>query len=94
MSGVFTWVLGAAALIAAIKILWPAIRSSASWVVRWDRATKVILDELVTNQGKSIKDNVARAVVLGEENQRALENHLIDHHDGCRSSPEGTPDGS
>lgn len=80
MAGMFTWVLGAAALVAAVTILWPAIRSSASWIVRWDRATKVILNELVTNQGESVKDQVGRAVDLGEQNQRALEVHLIDHH--------------
>ena len=93
MSVVFVWILGAAALISAVKIIWPAVRNSASWVVRWDEATRIILYELVSNRGVSIKDQVSRAVELGEQNQRALENHLLDHHNAGRSYPEGTPDG-
>ena len=82
MSGVAivsTSILAAAAFVAALKILWPALQTSASWLVRWNTASKVTLYELQTNQGASVKDKVQEALVISRENQRALEQHLVAH---------------
>ncbi len=76
-----------------VWFLFKGLRRSAHLIVTMEKAAKIILYELVPNEDDSIKDKVNRAVVLGEENQRALENHLIDHHNAGRSYPEGTPDG-
>ncbi|KKL78038.1 hypothetical protein LCGC14_2028850 [marine sediment metagenome] len=96
MSGVPVWLVTLGAIPLAWGGLWlilKGLRRSAHLIVTMEKAAKIILYELVPNEDDSIKDKVDRAVVLGEETQRALENHLVDHHHGCRSSPEGTPEG-
>ena len=69
------------------------IRRAAHIIVTLEAAGRIILYELVPNNGESLKDKIDRAVQLGEENQRALENHLIDHHQaGHPPDPiEGAP---
>ncbi len=81
------WLLLLGAIPAAfygVKVVLKGIRAGARFVVQAEAAFKLILYELVPNDNQSIKDKTDRAVQLGEENQRALENHLIDHHNGCR----------
>ena len=87
MTGVPAWVLLLGAIPAAwygTRLLHRGVRAGARFIVQMESAAKLILYELVPNDNQSIKDKTDRAVQLGEENQRALENHLIDHHAGCR----------
>ena len=98
MAGVPVWLLILGALVPAwygTRLILRGVRKTAHLLVTFEKASKIILYELVPNDDHSIKDKVNRAVELGEQNQRALENHLIDHHNGCRrpNPPEGTPEG-
>lgn len=78
-------ILGAIpAAAAGLWLIAKAVRRAAHVIVTLEAAGRLILYELVPNDGESLKDKVDRAVQLGEENQRALENHLIDHHQGGR----------
>ena len=99
MSTVPAWLLILGAIPAAwygTRLTLRSVRSVAHFIVQAEAAVKLILNELVPNDNQSIKDKTDRAVQLGEENQRALENHLIDHHNAGRlETPnlEGTPEG-
>ena len=98
MSTVPAWLLILGAIPAAwygTRLTLKSVRAVAHFIVQAEAAFRLILYELVPNNNDSIKDKTDRAVQLGEENQRALENHLIDHHSAGRLSPnlEGTPDG-
>ena len=87
MSGLPAWALLLGAIPAAwygTRLVLRAVRAGAHLIVQAEAAFKLILFELVPNNDDSIKDKTDRAVQLGEDNQRALEIHLIDHHAGCR----------
>ena len=109
MSGVPAWLL----ILGAIPAAWYGtllmarwLRKGAHFYVQAEAAFKLILYELVPNNNESIKDRTDQAVELGEnavrlgeENQRALEDHLqLDHPNGGRvapatDNPTGTPEG-
>ena len=89
-----------------IRFIFRSMRKGAHFYVQAEAAFKLILYELVPNDDESIKDKTDQAVRLGEnavrlgeENQRALENHMqLDHPNGGRVSPtadnpRGTPEG-
>ncbi len=95
MSPVPAWllILGAIPLaVAGALILIKGVRRAAHFIVQMESAAKLILYELVPNENNSIKDKVDRAVQLGEENQRALEIHLTEHHPRP-TPPVGPPAG-
>ena len=95
------WLLLLGAIPAAwfgVRFVARSLRKGAHFYVQAEAAFKLILYELVPNDDKSIKDKVDRAVQLGEENQRALENHMQLGHVGGRvvpagNNPTGTPEG-
>ncbi len=103
------WLLLLGAIPAAwygARLILRSVRTGARFIVQAEAAFKLILYELVPNDNESIKDKTDQAVLLGgnavrlgEENQRALENHLqLDHPNGGRVSPtvdnpRGTPEG-
>ncbi len=106
---VLPWLLLLGAIPAAwygVRLVLRSIRKGAHFYVQAEAAFKLILYELVPNDNESIKDKTDQAVLLGgnavrlgEENQRALENHLqLDHPNGGRvtptaDNPKGTPEG-
>ncbi len=82
MSGVPTWlyILGAVPLAwLGVKLILKGVRSTARWIVRIENAAELILTELVPNEGETLLDKVDEALLIGRENQRALESHLIAH---------------
>ena len=94
------WLLLLGAIPAAwfgIRFVARSLRKGAHFYVQAEAAFKLILYELVPNDDKSIKDKVDRAVQLGEENQRALEHHVLGHGGGrvvpAGDNPTGTPEG-
>ncbi len=103
------WLLLLGAIPAAwfgVRFVLRSVRKGAHFYVQAEAAFKLILYELVPNDNESIKDKTdqavrigERAVRLGEENQRALENHMqLDHVRGERvapnpNNPSGTPEG-
>ena len=102
MNDVLPWLLLLGAIPAAwygIRFVARSLRKGAHFYVQAEAAFKLILYELVPNNNESIKDKTDQAVRLGEENQRALENHLqLDHPNGGRvvptaDNPTGTPEG-
>ncbi len=95
LSVVPSWLLILGAIPLAVTgalVLIKGVRRAAHFVVQMESAAKLILYELVPNEDDSIKDKVDRAVQLGEENQRALEIHLTEHHPRP-TPPVGTPAG-
>ena len=93
MAGVPLWLYLLGVIPAAyfgVRLVFKGLRRGAHLFVRLEKASKIILYELVPNDGPSIKDKVNRAVEIGEQNQRALENHLLDHHEGCRPPATST----
>jgi hypothetical protein len=84
MEASLTWLW----LLAAIPAAWLGVvlvakgfRRAAFLWVRLEKATKVLLYELVPNEGDSLKDKVDDVVRITKENQRALEMHLVNHHE-------------
>jgi len=98
---VLPWLLLLGAIPAAwygVRFVARSIRKGAHFYVQAEAAFRLILYELVPNNNDSIKDKTDQAVRLGEENQRALENHMqLDHFGGrvpsAVDNPTGTPEG-
>lgn len=70
-----------------IKLILRGFRRAAILWVTLEKAIKLLLYELVPNEGHSLKDKINQAVTIsGEalrvttENQRAIEMHMVDHH--------------
>ncbi len=102
LADVLLWLFLLGAIPAAwfgIRFVFRSIRKGAHFYVQAEAAFKLILYELVPNDNESIKDKTDQAVRLGEENQRALEQHMqLDHPNGGRvppvaDNPTGTPEG-
>ena len=109
LAAVLPWLFALGAIPAAwfgIRFMFRSIRKGAHFYVQAEAAFKLILYELVPNDNESIKDKTDQAVQLGEhavrvgeENQRALEQHMqLDHPNGGRvtptpDNPTGTPEG-
>ncbi len=99
---VLPWLLLLGAIPAAwygVRFVLRSMRKGAHFYVQAEAAFKLILYELVPNGDESIKDKTDQAVRLGEENQRALEQHMqLNHSNGGRvpptvDNPGGTLDG-
>lgn len=77
-----TWILLLAAVPAAwlgFKLIVRGFRRAAFLWVRMEKATKILLYELTPNDGDSLFDKVEVIRQITNENQRALEMHLLDH---------------
>lgn len=82
MSGVPVWLLVLGAIPAAWLAIALALRGFnrvAHFWVRAGQAIAVINYQLVPNDGESLIDKVDESLLIGRENQRALEDHLRAH---------------
>jgi hypothetical protein len=66
---------------AGIRLLWKGARRGAHLFVKLETVVPIMLYEFCPNEGDSIKDKVDEALLIGRENQRTLEVHLLEHQE-------------
>ena len=74
------WLAAVPAAWLGVTLIAKGFRRAAFLWVRLEKATKILLYELVPNEGDSLVDKIDDVVLVTRENQRALEMHIIDHH--------------
>lgn len=73
MNLVVTWIVGSAAVVTSVGVLWTKlVKPVVAWGVRLDRTMSFVEQQMIPNGGTSLRDSVNRI----ESRLSALENHV------------------